>query len=278
MKRKYQQKFVYLVLPFLLISGCSRKDITSSYRNVDRMVEDAPANAPETPAEGTMDANASAETGTAQAEPAPEKPASTPLPVLLPQAQAGGLLDGHFDFDTSVDTYEFKAGTTAAHVHEYDDAFSITGVDMFKLLDPKLVSPDDVIEKDQSFKIIVANAKLSPGARITINGQTFLATEWQKRSLSGDLPIFSLSGAAGTQKLTALAVAFDPKKSISTQLIPTETSLVRSNAPGPGESYRAGALTIQMIDAKDGQIDANLGVAKIGAAGMLWEATLFWHQ
>jgi hypothetical protein len=271
MKRKYQQKTVYLGLSFLFLLGCVKKDFASSAPTRDPVNEDAPA-------EEKMEADANAEPGTAQSEPAPDKTANGPLPVQLPQAQSGGVPGGHFDFDTSIDTYEFRAGTTAAHVHEYDDAFNVTGVDMFKLLDPKLVSPGDVIEKDQRFKIIVANAELSPGARITINGQTFLATDWQNRSLSDDLPIFSLSGAAGTQKLTALAVAFDPKKSISTQLIPTETSLVRSNAPGPRGSYRAGALTIQMIDSKDGQIDENLGVAKIGAAGMLWEATLFWHQ
>jgi hypothetical protein len=282
MKRMYQQKSVYLVISILLLSACVRKNFSSPAPTQDPVSDGAPVDAPETP-EDKMEAGASADAaaaapGSPPSEQATEKPAQDPSSVLLPQPQAGGLPDGHFDFDTSIDTYEFKAGTTVAHVHEYDDAFNVTGVDMFNLLDPKLVSPGDVIDKNQSFKIIVANAQLSPGARITINGQTFLATDWQKRSLSGDLPVFSLSGAAGTQKLTALAVAFDPKKSISKQLIPTETSLVRSNAPGPGDSYRAGALTIQMIDAKDGQIDANLGVAKIGVAGMLWESTLFWHQ
>ncbi len=275
---KFQKQSVYLVLPFLLMAGCVNKGSSISVRNAERVFEDAPVNNTETPAEEQMDADANAEANPPQAEPAPEKPAPAPLPVLLPQAQAGGLPDGHFDFDTSINTYEFKAGTTAAHVHEYDDTFNVTGVDMFNMLDPKLFSPSDVIETDRSFKIIVANAQHSPGARITVNGQTFLATDWQKRVQSNDLPIFSLTGAAGTQKLTALSVAFDPKKSISTQLIPTETSLVRSNVPGPGQSYRAGALTIQMIDSKDGQIDPNLGVAKIGVAGMLWEATLFWHQ
>ncbi len=278
MYRKFQKQSVYLVVPFLLMAGRVNTGSSISVRNAERVFEDAPVNNTETPAEEQMDADANAEANPPQAEPAPEKPAPVPLPVLLPQAQAGGLPDGHFDFDTSINTYEFKAGTTAAHVHEYDDTFNVTGVDMFKMLDPKLVSPGDVIETDRSFKIIVANAQHSPGARITINGQTFLATNWQKRVQSNDLPIFSLTGAAGTQKLTALSVAFDPKESISTQLIPTETSLVRSNAPGPGQSYRAGALTIQMIDSKDGQIDPNLGVAKIGVAGMLWEATLFWHQ
>jgi hypothetical protein len=210
-----------------------------------------------------------------------EKPADKPIepvpPVLLPQIQAGGVPDGHFDFDTSVATYPLNAGTTAAHVHEYDEKFNITGVDFFKLLDANLINPADVIGADQSFKIIVANAQLSPGARLTINGKTYIASDWQKQSSSGNLRSFSLSGAPGTEKLTSFAVAFDPKKSIVSQLVPTETSLVRSNAPGPGETYRAGALTVQLIDAKLGQIDAKLGVAKIGVPGMLWESTIFWH-
>jgi hypothetical protein len=206
-----------------------------------------------------------------------EKTVEAVSSVLLPQAQAGGVPGGHFDLDTSTQTYSFNAGATAAHIHEYDEIFNITGVDFFNLLDPKLVSPSDVIVKDQRFRIIVANAQFSPGARITVNGQTYLASDWQKRNPS-DLPVYSLNGSAGTQKLTSLAVAFDAKMPIATQLIPTETTLVRSNAPGPGGSYRAGALTIQMIDSTEGQTDPNLGVAKIGLAGMLWEATLFWHE
>lgn len=213
-------------------------------------------------------------TETIEDEPAP----TVPAPVdTQPKTQAGGVPGGHFDLDTATQTYEFNKGTTVQHVHEYDDKFNVTGVDFFKLLDSKFVDPTEAVTPDQTFKIIVANAQLSPGARIAINGQSFPVAEWQKRSQSGDLPIFSLSGVAGTQKLSSLTLTFDPQKSISTQLIPTVTELVRSNAPGPGQTYRAGALTIQMIDATIGQIDPTLGVAKIGVPGMLWESTLFWH-
>ncbi|HYX35676.1 MAG TPA: hypothetical protein VE954_21480 [Oligoflexus sp.] len=207
-----------------------------------------------------------------------EVPAATDNAESQPQSQAGGVPGGHFDLDTSTETYAFNAGTTIRHVHEYDDKFSVTGVDYFKLLDSKFVDPTEAVAADLSFKIIVANAQLSPGARVVINGQSHLVTEWQKRSQSGDLPVYSLSGAPGTQKLTALALTFDPQKPISSQLIPTVTDLVRSNAPGPGQTYRAGALTIQIIDAKTGQIDPALGVAKIGVPGMLWESTVFWHK
>jgi hypothetical protein len=206
-------------------------------------------------------------------EPTPNAP-----PATQPITQAGGIPGGHFDLDTATQTYAFNAGTTVKHVHEYDDKYNVTGVDYFKLLDPSFVEPADVISPDQTFKIIVANAQLSPGARIAINGQSYSASEWQKRTQSGDLPIYSLGGAAGTQKLESLTLTFDPQKPISEQLVPTVTELVRKNAPGPGQTYRAGALTIQIIDAKTGQIDPALGVAKIGAAGMLWESTLFWHK
>jgi hypothetical protein len=210
---------------------------------------------------------------------APEPSADAPPPsASKPLTQAGGIPGGHFDLDTATETYAFNMGTTARHVHEYDDKFSVTGVDFFKLLDPEFVEPTEVISADQSFKIIVANAQLSPGARIAINGQSYSVTEWQNRTQSGDLPIYSLSGVSGTQKLVSLALTFDPQKSISSQLIPTVTELVRKNVPGPGQTYRAGALTIQMIDAKLGQIDPALGVAKIGVPGMLWESTVFWHN
>lgn len=198
-------------------------------------------------------------------------------PSATPVTQAGGVQGGHFDLDTSIQTYAFNQGTTVRHVHEYDDVYNVTGVDYFKLLDDKFAQPQKILSPDQKFKIIVANAQLSPGARLTVNGEIFAAADWQKRSTSGDLPIYSLSGVAGTQKLSSLAFTFDPIKPISSQLVPTVTDLVRSNAPGPGQTYRAGALTIQMIDAATGQIDATLGVAKIGVPGMLWESTLFWH-
>jgi hypothetical protein len=210
---------------------------------------------------------------------APEPGVDAPPPsASKPLTQAGGVPGGHFDLDTATQTYAFNMGTTARHVHEYDDKYSVTGVDYFKLLDAEFVAPADVISADQSFKIIVANAQLSPGARLSINGQSYAVTDWQNRTQTGDLPLYSLGGMAGTEKLTALTLSFDPKKSISTQLIPTATDLVRKNAPGPGQTYRAGALTIQIIDAKTGQIDPALGVAKIGAPGMLWESTVFWHN
>jgi hypothetical protein len=267
MKHQYPKEWIFLVVPFLAVAGCDKNRFSSSEPNRESVNEvgSVTAIAPETP-----------ETATPTKATA-EKSVEVVSSVLLPQTQVGGVLGGHFDLDTSTQTYSFDVGSTAAHVHEYDDIFNITGVDFFNLLDPKLVNPSDIIVKDQRFRIIVANAQFSPGARITINGQSYLASDWQKRQLSA-LPVFSLSELAGTQKLTALTVAFDPKKSIATQLIPAETTLVRSNAQGPGGSYRAGALTIQMIDSNDAQIDAKLGVAKIGLAGMLWEATLFWHE
>jgi hypothetical protein len=211
-------------------------------------------------------------------EVAPEPAADAPPPASKPITQAGGIPGGHFDLDTATGTYPVNMGTTDHHVHEYDDKYNVTGVDFFQLLDAKFVEPAEAMSPDQNFKIIVANADLSPGARVSINGQSYAATDWQKRTQSGDLPVFSLSGAAGTQKLESLTITFDPQKAISSQLIPTVTQLVRRNAPGPGQSYRAGALIIQMIDAKIGQIDSNLGVAKIGVPGMLWESTLFWHR
>ncbi len=216
----------------------------------------------------TLDGNAAPEPGTD----APPPSASKPL------TQEGGIPGGHFDLDTATQTYAFNMGTTVRHVHEYDDKYNVTGVDFFNLIDKEFVEPAEAVSPDQTFKIIVANAQLSPGARIAINDQAYSVADWQKRTQSGDLPIFSLGGAAGTQKLQSLALTFDPQKPISSQLIPTVTDLVRKNVPGPGQSYRAGALTIQIIDANQGQIDPALGVAKIGAPGMLWESTLFWHK
>jgi hypothetical protein len=193
-------------------------------------------------------------------------------------SQPGGVQGGHFDLDTSITTYPFNAGTTARHIHQYDDKFQVTGVDYFGLLDPGMVTPTSVINPQQAFKIVVGNAQLSPGTRLEINGKTYLATDWQRKGFGADNPTFSLGGLAGTQKLTTFSVFFDAKRPISDQLIPTETELVRSNAPGPGGAYRAGAVTLQLLDAGAAQFDSTLGLAKIGSSGMLWESTLFWHK
>jgi hypothetical protein len=189
--------------------------------------------------------------------------------------QDGGVPGGHFDLDTSISTYEFGKGQTEHHVHEYDDKFRTTGVDFFNLKDENFVKPFNQVKGDQTFRIIVGNSSYSPGALLTINGKEMKASEWAKLSSN---TTFSFNGVSGTEKLTALSIGFDPTKSIEGQLIATTTDLVRSNAKGPDDSYRAGALTLQIVSSVDGDIDASIGLAKVGSKGMLWEATIFYHN
>jgi len=197
----------------------------------------------------------------------------TDLPQI--KQQVGGVPGGHFDLDTSIATYPFSAGQTAHHVHEYDDKFGTTGVDFFNLLDSRFVKPNLQIPAERVFRILIANGQFSPGARLLINGQSFTAQEWASKSATRR---FSFAGVPGTEKLGTFQVVFAANSPISSQLIGTTTGLVRSNAPGPQGSYRAGALTIQCIDDAGAEIDATLGVIKLGSPSMLWEATLFYHQ
>lgn len=190
----------------------------------------------------------------------------------------GGVPGGHFDLDTSISTYPFNQGKTAHHVHEYDDRFNVTGVDFFNLKDTKFIDPRAAARSEQSFTIIIANAEFSPGAMLLLNGNSLPALEWQKTGQNNKTTVFSFHGNDGTTKLDSFMIYFDKNRPISEQLIASETKRVVSNTPGPNNTYRAGALTVQLLDAKTGQLDPTLGVAAIGQDGLIWEATLFWHH
>ncbi len=185
-----------------------------------------------------------------------------------------GLSGGHFDLDTSHLVYLENKGTTDHHVHEYDDKYQTLQVDFLNMADG-FTKLSDVIGANQSFIITVANAELSPGATLEINGSTYSAGDFQKKVdafLNGQaLPQLSLAA------LTSFKVKFNRDVLSRNGLVPTQTNCVRSNNLGPNGEYRNGALTIQVHDAARVKLDAKTRVATADG-GLLWEATVFWHK
>ena len=190
-----------------------------------------------------------------------------------------GLLGGHFDLDTSSMLYDFSAGDTDGHVHEWDDKWNKTTVDYMDLPDvdkdgsPKLFEinadkygDNDAMGDDAIFMITVANTDLSPGGEIEINSIGLGVTEYREltdRFLSGKLrgsdafPLYKLTEptdsekAAGVVRLHTLKMSFDAFAIVSGDLIPTKTGCVRGNDPGGRGEYRNGALLVQAADASN---------------------------
>lgn len=192
-----------------------------------------------------------------------------------------GLKGGHFDLDTATAVYAPSAGDTNHHVHEYDDKFNVTYADYFNLKDAKFDNIQEVLSPSQRFVLIIANADLSPGGVLSVNGVSLTVGDYQKKVAafmggnSAALPVFSLDGSSG-QKLSALKIGFAPDALMNGGLIGTLTSCVVGNDPGRLGEYRNGALIIQAIDANLIKLSPITKTAELNG-GLLWESTIFWH-
>ena len=219
----------------------------------------------------------------------PSEPSSSPSTVTPPSV---GLVGGHIDVDTSNSIAKIGSGDTDGHVHEYDKEHGVTHVDFFDLLTDKLQDIDQVVSNGKKFKLIVANADLSPGAKIVINSDyvrgdasTYVQASEYDDTAPADLPVYSFNGAAGTVPLSKFSVNFDSDAIELGGIIPTNTGDVKKNTPGLRGEWRNGALTIQAVEVngsgKD-QFTTNTSLSAggkqgVATSGLLWEATIFWH-
>ena len=180
-----------------------------------------------------------------------------------------GFVGGHIDVDTSTAMYAFDDGATNKHEHEWDDKHNLTIVDFFDLQSTDFDYIDDVglpTTAGNPFIVNVANAHLSPGGVIEINGIGMPVKDYRaliKRAVAGNLgpdesvPVFKLGtptaaeSAAGVQELTSLKMAFATDALLLGGVHPTATGCVKGNDPGQNGEYRNGALTIQALDASD---------------------------
>lgn len=203
------------------------------------------------------------------------------------------LAEGHFDVDTSSFISDIDDGDTDGHVHEYDKKYDTSGIDAFDLINNKLHNiTEDISDGDQKFKLIVANADLSSGGRLSINQSynnndsgTWTDVDVYDDTVLSSLPIYSLNGVAGSTQLSEFSLFFDVNVVSNNEIHGTETSCVRDNELGPNDEWRNGALTIQAVKvdaAGNDDFSTNLsysagGVQGVADSGLLWETTLFYH-
>jgi Neisseria PilC beta-propeller domain len=230
-----------------------------------------------------------------------------------------GVSGGHFDFDIFCKTnctlptvqnpngqYYSTGGTDAknlkyAHVHEYDDTFDVTGVNMlspsenaFKLSNVKIGTV--AFPATTSFKVLIHNQAYSPAAKFSVGGNPYVNVyEYQVASglTVASLPSYTLA-TVGTLKFNLPLDAFKSKDwgtgVVRAGLHPIMWSCAVSNAKnGPLGERRNGALTFQIINASvtDGDIQLNVpNRPDLGyrlkdtseSSKLIAEYTTYWHH
>ena len=228
---------------------------------------------------------------------------------------AGGLAGGHMDVDTD-NPADGLGGGTAGHVHEYDDKYNVTFVNYFNLEPPngdKLPRVYEVsIDETTEFVVVLANADLSPGGRITLDDRDWNVVDYQEmiqqRLLDyngadsstlvdgdGASLVFTLKGIVDNSG--TLETSFLDRAIIQGGLHPSQTGCVKGNDI-INDRWRNGALTFQLIqldtignglsenntwiaqapsDLVAGMVGGGLHANPANDSGFLYESTLFWH-
>lgn len=204
-----------------------------------------------------------------------------------------GVFGGHLDLDTANFLSNIDNGSTSAHTHDITGKYNLTSIDAFAIPDTKHFDIDEAItDPSTRFKLIVVNGDLSPGIRISIRKSNGVSATLSRMDADlyddtplGELPIFSLGGVPGTQKLEGLNIEFDQDVIMEASVIPTVTGDVRGNTPGKGGEWRNGSLTVQAVLVNPDGSDAFTtsqslsagGVQGAATSGFLWEVAVYWH-
>lgn len=175
--------------------------------------------------------------------------------------------------ETTPGAYAYKK-----HVHEYDDIYDVTGVNMLNASNTSFNLSNAITDTTTSFKILVMNQYLNPAAKISVGGATYesvktyknLASETDAATLLSGLPTYTRANI-GTLIYNLPLDAFKAKDwwedggAVRSGLMPTDWSCVTSlNAdgsmkntginttnhyglPGPNGERFNGALAIQII-------------------------------
>ena len=194
-----------------------------------------------------------------------------------------GVPGGHFDMDTASQNYpllpkdcsgwECFVRNVDGHVHAYDNTYNTS---TYSATNPRgsvlhAIQADTVNKGD--FKLIIANANLSPGIDIIINGQRRHATDYAQISYN-DLPTFNSSS------LTELRLAVSEDSFDDAELHRTIPQCARANIAGMNGEWRNGALTVQAISTTTGILSSTIpatGGQGVAESGMLHEMFMFWH-
>ncbi|HRK07855.1 MAG TPA: hypothetical protein PLZ57_08815 [Pseudobdellovibrionaceae bacterium] len=200
-----------------------------------------------------------------------------------------GLLAGHFDFDTAGKVYSSREGRTTRHEHAYDDTHDLTHVDFFNMRhsshhsDRKFLQIRDALGGSTSkvFVITVANAELSPGGILEINGVDYPVVSYQNSqdaAVAGTGPAlarFSLAGGATSTALSSLKLKFAKDAIVKGQLLTTVWWCPVENYPGAKGEYRNGALLVQIHEIERFKLNSKRVAPSDG--GLVWEGMVFHH-
>lgn len=230
-----------------------------------------------------------------------------PVPTTQPPCTvncSAGFVDGHIDVDTdspnggSATTADNNGlgGKTNAHQHEYDKCAGQVYVDYFSL-DPRrsplkckhdanktATNHNRVTEtygfgatgttgtgapfaNNQKFLVLIANADLSPGGKLTIGSAAAVSVKSYQDALISKIETGTLTGAdlhtldelllttlAGNNPIDsgvtipgALRIGFEDTAIRTGGLIGTNTGCVRNQLTITANRWRNGALTIQLL-------------------------------
>jgi len=187
------------------------------------------------------------------------------------------------------------------HIHEYDDKFDVTGVNMLNASDIKMNLNNVIKNNTTKFKVLIANQLLSPATKIHIGGGTTqLSTAYDNQAVIDSLgnattltyTIDTINSLMVSMPLNAFESKAWPGGDgvVRSGLVPTQTSCVKGkNVPGILGTRRNGALTHQIIKYDTPASAIELNVAgdpryghRVKAANMdaylIAEYTTFWHH
>ena len=212
----------------------------------------------------------------------PDAAAAAPANGCTTGSTNCGVLNGHFDFDIYYplcvpSSGGYRCGHNT-HVHQYDDKYNVTGVNMLNASLAAFNLPNAIVSTATPFKILMANQKLSPAVQIKVGGASaayvpvynFLTpTATAPPPALGGTPSF-VSTLPTYDRTSLLALVLNMPLDAFVEkdwsgsgdsrvgLVPTQTGCVHSGtggftdntAYGPyGNLWMNGALTIQIINA-----------------------------
>jgi len=202
-------------------------------------------------------------------------------------------------------TYPYKK---IHHVHQYDDKWNVTGVNMLNASDTAFDLINAIPDTTTPFKILVMNQYLNPAAMLSVGGAEYesvktyesLASQTDPATLLGGLPTYTEDDIS----TLVFALPLDAFKSkdwwgdgvqVRAGLIPTQTGCVNGvnsdgsdQTPGLNGERHNGALTIQLIkpDTPADALELNGPDVTYGwrvklanfTDYVLAEYTTFWHH
>lgn len=175
------------------------------------------------------------------------------LPVL---AGDPGVAGGHFDFDI----YYSKIGASQHHVHQYDDVYDVTGVNMLNPSDSAFNLAKAISGNGTQFKILVQNQYLNPAATLSVGGQPYTsvklyngqAKETSATNVIANAPTYTRATPGFTLAFNLPLDAFTNKNwwdaaggtgyvtgDVRAGLIPTQTGCVNKSSGSSDSMYQS---------------------------------------